>query len=150
MNKIFLGLAFLGLVSVSLADEPADSEFECSDFPACVLQVEAWDALAAGQFERAADFAAACAKLDEEVGRKQQASLSAKPSDDEWLKYGPLNGAGTCYFIKGEALSKLGKKDKAMAAYKTVIEEFPYAKAWDPRGWFWTVADAAKEAMAKL
>ena len=66
------------------------------------------------------------------------------------MKYGPLNGAGTCYFIKGEALSKLGKKEKAMAAYQTVMDEFPYAKAWDPRGWFWTVADAAKEAMAKL
>ena len=44
----------------------------------------------------------------------------------------------------------LGGKDKALKAYKTVVEDFPYARAWDPKGWYWTVADAASPRIKEL
>ena len=83
MKKLLAGMALFGFLSVAQADTPGDSEFECDDFPACVLQVKAWDALAAEEYKVAYKFAAACVKLDEEAAREQQASLSAKPSDDD-------------------------------------------------------------------
>lgn len=150
MKKTLLGLAFFCSLSVSVAEPPGDDDFACDHYPDCVLQVRAWDALGAGELEVAASFASACATIVEEEGRKQQASLPAKPTDDQFMDYGALNSAGTCYFIKGEALMKLDNKDEALAAYKTVVDEFSYAKAWDPRGWFWTVADAAAEKINKL
>ena len=150
MKKIVIGLALLGFSSVSLAEDHSPSEFDCNTHPSCVLQVGAWDALAAGQYEVAVSFAAACVELNEDEARKQQASLSTTPADGGFKEYGALNHAGTCYFIKGEALMKLKDIDQALAAYKMVVDEFSYSQAWDPKGWFWTVADAARPKVKEL
>ena len=150
MKKILLVLAFLGCSSGALADEAADDEWNCDDDPSCVLQVKAWDALAAGKNEVAVNFAAACFDINVEQGLIQQASLSAKPADGGYPDNAALNNAGTCLFIKGEALTKLNKKDEAAAAFNMVVDELSYSQAWDPKGWFWTVADAAKQSLAKL
>ena len=150
MKKIFAAVALLGISYVVQAEDPAENEFVCGDYPGCVLQVRAWDALGAGEHEVAVRFADACARLDEDEARRQQGSLSAKPSDDDVMKYGVLNNVGTCYFIKGEALAKLDKTAEALSAFKAVVNDFSYAKAWDPQGWYWTVADAANESIAKL
>ncbi|HEX8129846.1 MAG TPA: tetratricopeptide repeat protein [Pyrinomonadaceae bacterium] len=56
-----------------------------------------------------------------------------------------LSDIGTSWFIQGEAFSRQGKWAEAREAYKTVIDRYPCAFAWDPRGWFWRVADAAQE-----
>ena len=150
MKKLLLGLALLGLSSVALAEEAADGEWDCQKDPSCVLQVKAWDALGAGENEVAVSFAAACFDINVEQGLKQQAALSAKPADGGYPDNAALNNAGTCLFIKGEALAKLKKKDEAAAAFNMVVDELAYSQAWDPKGWFWTVADAAKQSLAKL
>ena len=31
-----------------------------------------------------------------------------------------------------------------------MVDKYPYAQAWDPRGWFWQVAKASKESIDKL
>ena len=147
---MLIGLALFGLASVSQAEEPTADEFNCDDDPSCLLQVKAWDALGAGKYEVAVSFAAACASLNEDDARAQQASLSEKVADGGYATHAALNHAGTCYFIKGEALGKMNKKAEAMAAFKTVIDDLSYSQAWDPQGWFWTVADAAKESAGKL
>ena len=150
MKRTLLGLALLGLSTVSLADDHSPNEFVCSKDPSCVLQVGAWDALVAEQYEVAVSFAAACVELNEDAARKQQASLSAKPADGGFPEYGALNHAGTCSFIKGEALTKLHDNGGASTAYEAVLDEFSYSQAWDPKGWFWSVADAAKAGLAKV
>jgi hypothetical protein len=61
-----------------------------------------------------------------------------------------LNDVGTCYFILGQALEKSGDKKGALEAYKTVSEKFPDAQCWDPKGWFWKPADAAKGKLKAL
>ena len=150
MKKLLLGLVLIGLASAATADEAADDEWNCDKDPSCTLQVKAWDALAAGENEVAVSFAAACFDINVEQGRKQQASLSAKPADGGYPENAALNNAGTCLFIKGEALAKMNKKDEAAAAFNMIVDELSYSQAWDPKGWFWTVADGAKQSLAKL
>ena len=150
MKSTILAFALVGFLSVAFAEEAGESEFNCDDDPSCALQFKAWESLSAGKHGVAVSFAEACIKINEEGALEQQASLSALPEDGGYTTNAALNNAGTCYFIKGESLAKLNKKAEAEAAFKMVIDKLSYAQAWDPKGWFWTVADAASESLAKL
>lgn len=78
----------------------------------------------------------------EKKAREMQASLKAKAP-----KQGArLLGVERCryqLFHQGEALAKLGRKAEAIAAYKVVRDDLYFAQTWDPKGWFWSPADAA-------
>ena len=91
-----------------------------------------------------------CSELYEDEARKMQASLSAKAPKDKVHDYWALNDVGTSYFIRGKAVSKLNKNTEAVAAYKVVVDDLYYAQAWDPKGWFWSPADAAKTKIEML
>ncbi len=143
MKNTIVLMALFVLVSVSLADEPAEEGLDYGDYTSVTLQVKAWDALGEGEYENAVEFTEKCAELYEDEARKMQASLSAKPATDDVHDYWALNDVGTCYFIRGEALVKLRRNTEALAAYKVVRDELYYSQAWDPKGWFWAPADAA-------
>ena len=143
MKYAFALLALVGLASVSLADEPAEDSLDYGDHTSVTLQVKAWEALGEGKYADAVKFTEKCAELYEEEARKMQASLSAKPSSDVVNDYWALNDVGTCYFIRGEALTKLRREAEAIAAFKVVRDELYYSQAWDPKGWHWAPADAA-------
>ena len=55
-----------------------------------------------------------------------------------------MNDVATCYFIKGEALRNEGKADEAISVLQEVIDRYPYGQAFDPRGWYWSVAEKAR------
>jgi beta-glucuronidase len=81
----------------------------------------------------------------------QQASLQVLPKNRPEIEaVQSLNDVATAYFIQGESLRAQGKVDEAIAAFKTVVEKYPYGQAWDPRGWFWQVAKASQESIDKL
>lgn len=143
MNKTIALLTLLGLVSVSLAEEPSAAGLDYGDYSSATLMIKGWEALGEGKHEDAVKLTEKCVELYEERARKMQASLSEKPSADVVNEYWALNDVGTCYFIKGEALAKLGKKADAVVAYKTVRDDLYYAQAWDPKGWHWSPSDAA-------
>ncbi len=143
MKSIISLMALLGLVSLSLADEHAAEGLDYGDHTSVTLQVKAWDALGEGKYEDAVKYTEKCAELYEEKAREMQASLSAKPSSDVVNEYWALNDVGTCYYIRGEALTKLRKYSEALAAYKVVRDDLYYSQAWDPKGWYWSPSDAA-------
>ena len=136
-------LTLIGLVSVSVADGPTEEVPDYGDHTSVTLQVKAWEALGEGKYANAVKFTEKCAELYEEEARKMQASLSAKPASDVVKEYWALNDVGTCYFIRGEALTKLRREAEAIAAFKVVRDELYYSQAWDPKGWHWAPADAA-------
>jgi hypothetical protein len=117
----------------------------------------AWNAYNQNDFAKAIELALECIKRWESDATKQQAALTQAPpngkvSDDEkkeifanWA----LNDVGTAYFIKALSLEKSGKIADAKDAYNMVIT-FPYARCWDPKGWFWSPAEVASENLAKL
>jgi len=82
---------------------------------------------------------------------RQQASLKAMPSAKEDIeRVHSLNDVATAYFIRGESFMRQGKKDEAIGIFQLIIDKYPYAKAWDQFGWFWSVAEKAQVSIWKL
>ncbi|MFK8017569.1 MAG: beta-glucanase precursor [Gammaproteobacteria bacterium] len=136
-----LAILASGCSSSPVLQEPAALDF--GDSTSQTLTTSAWNALDKGNYMNAIAYTKRCAELYGEEARKMQASLNAKAHIDKVHDYWALNDVGTSYFIMGEALTKLGKKSDAVAAFKVVRDELSYAQAWDPKGWFWSPADAA-------
>jgi hypothetical protein len=150
MKKIVSLLMILGFASISMAQEPVKEGLDYGDYTSVTLQVNAWGALGEGEYADAVKYTEKCSELYEDEARKMQASLTEKAPKDHVHDYWALNDVGTCYFIRGEALSKLNKNTEAVAAYKVVMDDLYYAQAWDPKGWFWAPADAAKMKIEML
>ena len=62
---------------------------------------------------------------------------------------GVLNDVATCYYIKGQAAEGRGFIKEAIEAY-TGAQQFPDARTYDPKGWFWSPAEAATDRIAQL
>lgn len=150
MRIITLVLMLFGIAAQPLAAESDAVAADYGDYASVTLQVKSWEALGDRRFDDVLTYTAKCLELYEEEARKMQASLSERPSSDVVNDYWALNDVGTCYFIRGEALTKLKRNEEALAAFKTLKDDLYYAQAWDPRGWHWTPADAAYTKIAML
>jgi tetratricopeptide (TPR) repeat protein len=117
----------------------------------------AWEALNGEQFEAAIkhadecidEFRGAARRLQEKL-EKDKATLPTGTVDEQQkqkiFSNGLLNDVGTCYFIKGKAAEKLGRKDDAMHAYEEA-KKLTYARTWDPNGWFWSPSEGAADRL---
>jgi beta-glucuronidase len=76
--------------------------------------------------------------------------LAGFPPKGKESFYQIMNDVATCYFIKGEALMREGRAEEAKKVFREVIEKYPYAYAWDPRGWFWSIREKAQVTLKKL
>lgn len=76
-----------------------------------------------------------------------QGPLTEFPPTTQQEEYRILNDAGTVLFIRAEALMKYGRTEDAIAAFQSLIEEYPWARAWDPRGWFWSVKEKSQASI---
>ncbi len=151
MNKILtcvLAVFIVGCSSVRPPQQPPVLDF--GDYTSQTLTTNAWIALTDGNYAHAIKYTEKCAELYEDKAREMQASLDALAHIEKVHDYWALNDVGTSYFIRGEALIKLGRKAEAIVAYKVVRDELFYAQAWDPKGWFWSPAEAAYPKLATL
>ena len=92
---------------------------------------------------------AAFARWGDEA-KKEQASLTSFPGTKQIEQYEILNNVAQCQFIKGEALKKEGRIDDAIAAFSVIVTDFSYAQAFDPRGWYYKLAETAAEAIDRM
>ena len=138
---LLLAITLYGCVSATPSAEPPELDF--GDFTSQTLTTNAWLALARGDYQQAVIYAEKCAELYEAEARKMQASMSEAAHPDKVHDYWALNDVGTSYFIRGEALTKLGRKSDAIGSFKVIRDELHYAQAWDPKGWFWRPSTAA-------
>ncbi len=143
IEKLVALMALSSLLGVAVAEDDAAADVDYGDYTSQTLQVKSWEALNEGNFEHVLQYTAKCTELYEEKAREMQASLSAKPDAKETHDYWALNDVGTCYFIRGEALTKLRRYEEALAAFTLLKDDLYYAQAWDPKGWFWSPSDAA-------
>ncbi len=82
---------------------------------------------------------------------KEQASLSFLPKNkDEINKVSVLNDVATAYFIQAESYMRQQKLEEAKKIFKLIIDKYYYGQAWDPRGWYWQIAEAAKQSIIKM
>jgi len=132
-----------------LADEPAEpAEPETSSS----LTVKAWDALGNDKPAEAIKLTKRCIELYEKEAVKMQKELKAplEGDDDAIRAKWALNDVGTSYFIMGKALEEQEKTEEAVKAYTALTKKVSFAQCWDPNGWFWSPATAAKERLTEL
>lgn len=112
------------------------------------LIMKSWDAWGSGNYTLTYEFTDEFIGLHQEEALMQAKGLSDFPANPD--NYQAYNNVATAYFIKAEALRDDGKTEEAIKTYNKVIEDFSFAKGWDPRGWYWKVADTAKKSLEKL
>ena len=152
--RITIGLGFGFVFSLFLAAcLPSTPEPTPTTVPpdSASLTACAWAELE-GNPDAAIECAQQCIDMFEDEAVKQQDELAEAPplgqvseeQKEAIFSNWALNDVGTCYFIVGQALAKLGRVDDAKVAYQGA-ERFPYARTWAPsgKGSFWSPAEAA-------
>ena len=147
----------LTLLATVLAHAPASAEeTEAIPFPqetSGELTSAAWESFNAKNYDKAIAYAKECIKRHAKQAIEMQKSLTEPvPTSDTELVHSKwaLNDVGTCYFIIGQALEKQSKPADAIKAYKKLVESVPFAQCWDPQGWFWKPADAARKQIKTI
>jgi tetratricopeptide (TPR) repeat protein len=150
-RKISMTVAVLVLGVVFAAPRQALA-YNFGDYRSSTLASKAWEALANDDLEAVLAYTNKCLELYGEQGQKMQASLTDYPtgSNDDIFAYWALNDCATVLFIQGEAYRKAKMNDEAVKAYKELIDKYSYGQCWDPKGWFWKPAEAAKEKIAMI
>jgi len=150
---LFLSILMMtGVMFMQVPPAHAQSKYNFGDYRSVTLVGKAWKALGEGDLDDVLAYTNKTAELYAGEAKDMQASLSAYPegNNDKIFSYWALNDVGTAYFIQGEAYRKAGMKDEAKAAYQKVVDEFSYAQTWDPGGWFWKPAEAAKTKISMI
>ena len=132
------------------APTAASTEFDFGDFTSETLTGKAWDALNRGDHAAVDAYTNKCISLYEAKAVDMNKSLTAPAPKETAFNHWALNDVATSYFILGQSLLTQGKVKEAQTAFQTVIERFPHAQCWDPRGWFWRVADGASDKLQTI
>ncbi len=146
-----LGLSLLLLTAICSATAPAWSAeaYNFGDFRSSTLASKSWEALNKGDIEAVLAYTNKGIELYAEEARKMQADLKAYPTvKEEIFKYWALNDVATYYYIQGEAYRRANMKDESKEAFNKLTKDYFYGQTWDPKGWFWKPAEAAKEKMS--
>jgi hypothetical protein len=62
---------------------------------------------------------------------------------------GLLNDVATCWFIRGRSAEESGDRISAIRAYQEATK-LTYGRCWDPKGWFWSPAEACADKLEDL
>jgi hypothetical protein len=114
------------------------------------LMIKSWGVHGKKEIENTFKYTQQCIDLYKEEADLQQASLTEIPQDSDIAAFSSLNNVATCYFIQAESYMRQGKNDEAKEIFNLIIDKYPYAQAWDPRGWYWVIADAARQSIKKI
>ena len=122
------------------------------DYRSETLAGKAWAALAENNIEAVLAYTNKCIELYGAKAKEMQNSLKdyASGSNDKIFSFWALNDVATSLFIQGEVYRKADMKDEAKQAYTKIIDEYSFGQTWDPKGWFWKPAEAAKEKIAMI
>ncbi|MFH1791578.1 MAG: hypothetical protein ABH885_06325 [Candidatus Omnitrophota bacterium] len=137
----------------TVAEEAAPAvqdKYDFSDLSSWNLTVSAWEKMAEKDYEGVAAYTDKCFSVyNDEAGRiaAEMRKFAGPGHEDD---YAVVNDVATCHYILGETYMRLGKNDDAVREFEIVIKEYPYAQCWDPKGWFWKVADISKTNIAKI
>lgn len=162
MKKKYVRTAVLGLAAAGAGLSLSIWATGSGELPLnAQLTQAAWEALEDEDFQTALAKTEACIEEFEGAALLEQEALeeSDEPAPPEGQvseevakkihSRGLLNDVATCFFIQGRAYEKLSRIADAKAAYEKAAR-FTYARAWDPKGWFWSPASAAKGRLRTL
>ncbi len=148
MKKLLLITLILALVNPGIAlSETGSNNIVLS---ATDLTIKAWEALSQGDYKSADKYAKDCVGQYKAEARKEQTSLRSFPAAGDVKNYEALNSVATSLFIIGESLFQQGKYKEASDYYKDVIDNYGFAQYWDPKGWYWKVAEKSQAVLDKI
>jgi hypothetical protein len=141
LKRIFTCVLVLLCTSVYAQDKPSSGE----------LIVKSWQAHGKKDVEETLKYTQQLIDLYQEEAQRQQASLKTLPKRRPEIEgVAALNDVATAHFIQGESYRNQEKTEESIKAFKVVLEKYCFGQAWDPRGWFWSVALASRESIVKL
>jgi len=109
-----------------------------------------WEASSQRDLKRLNELVAQCITMYGNNAKALQANLTAFPTIAQRQEFTDLNSVGTCLFIQAEAFMNTGRSKEAMEKFDYIIREYPWAQAWDPRGWFWSIAEKSQMSIDVL
>ena len=124
--------------------------YDFGDYTSQTLTTKAWEVLGKDDHKGVELYTKKCIELYEAEAKKQQASLTEFAPKVKAFDNWALNDVATCYFILGESLMAQKRFPEAKAAFDRVVNDFSFAQCWDPKGWFWKVAVAARGRLNKI
>ncbi|MDI6605585.1 MAG: glycoside hydrolase family 2 TIM barrel-domain containing protein [Candidatus Omnitrophota bacterium] len=131
----------IGVLPLFAQEKPSSGE----------LIVKSWEAHGKKDIENTFKYTQELIDLYQDEAGTQQASLKALPKNKPDIQaVSALNDVATAYFIQGESYRDQGKAGESIEAFKNVLLKYCFGQAWDPRGWFWSVAKASRESIIKL
>ena len=148
-----LGLTVLLLSAVCAGTSPVWSAeaYNFGDYRSVTLISKAWPALEKGDIEAVLAYTNKCIELYAQQARQMQAGLKdyvTGPTKDDTFNLRALNDVAAAYYIQGEAYRRADMKAESREAFSKLIKEYSFGQVWDPAGWFWKPAEAAKEKIA--
>lgn len=120
--------------------------FDYGDYASATLVARAWEALDKNEIDLALGYTEKCIMMYTDQALDMQKNLKDfhKPAEADVNAYWALNDVATAHFIKGRAYMIRGTSDEALREFLKVRDEYSFGQCWDPRGWFWKPADAAR------
>jgi hypothetical protein len=150
-------LLSVGLTSLKAQNAPAPApaadapKYDFGDFSSSTLTGKAWKAAEAKDYAAVDAYTGKCIEMFQAQALEMQKGLTEPAKDkEEIFKYWALNDVGTCYYVKAKALDDQKKTKEALEAYKYLADNLSFAQCYDPKGWFWKPADAAKKRVTEL
>lgn len=132
------------------APTEGQSPWDFGNFTSQTLTTKAWEALSANSAEAVEAYTTKCIELYAQRALEQSMAQTDFAPKENAFDLWALNDVATSYFIRGKMRAQLGQAELAKEDFNQILEHFPYAQAWDTRGWFWHVADAAKDQINML
>lgn len=129
---------------------PEASKYDFSDSSHWNLTVSAWEHLAAKDYEGVFAYAEKCLELYEARAKEMAKAMHTFVGFGHEDEYSLVNDVATSHYIMGEAYMRMGDPANALKEFNLVIQEYPYAQCWDPKGWFWKVAEVSKKNIEKM
>lgn len=148
--SLILKFIFCGFFVFSLFALPSVIYSEEEILSSEELTIRAWEALATRKYEEAIFYADRCIELYQKKADKQQASLEKFPARGKEEQVSALNNVGASLFIKGEAFMAQEIWREAKEMFDQIIDNYGFAQSWDPRGWFWKVAEISRINLEKI
>jgi beta-glucuronidase len=125
--------------------------FADDKIPSGELITKAWDAHGRKDTEATSKYTQQCIDLYGAEADKEQALLKELPKGKEEIeKVVSLNDVATAYFIRAESCMRQDKLEEAKKLFQFIIARYPYAQAWDMRGWYWSLKTASEQSIKKL
>jgi tetratricopeptide (TPR) repeat protein len=136
---------FFVILFLFTAQDSCAQEMSAKDYA-----IKAWELHAKKDYAALWKLTQECIDQYEKTAKVQQSLLAGFAPSGSEEDYPELNSVAVCYFIRGEALMQQGKLAEAKETFQYIIDNFAYAQFWDPRGWYWKVAQKAKETIDKI